>query len=172
MLKIALGFKSQIKIDGVHSALQQLGVSAELIPVAASSDVSEQPFGGETIEGAQNRANHAAQMVPGADLALAIESGIFLRAGRYLDIAVVLARLKNGEFITVESDPVEFPKDAVEETICRGPDKWTCGKVMQELGIVERHYDPHASLAGKSRTEFINEAAVRLFTELRKRAVL
>ena len=106
------------------------------------------------------------------DFTLAIESGIFSVGNRYFDKAIVVARLKSGEFIEAQSDAVEFPQDAVQETLRRGVAVWTCGKVMEEWGLVQKHDDPHLSLAGKPRATFINEAVLRLLQKLRERGIL
>jgi non-canonical (house-cleaning) NTP pyrophosphatase len=171
-LKVVLGTQSQVKQVAVNKALQQFGVNAVLIAVKASSNVSEQPLDNETIIGAQNRAEHAAVLVPDSDFAIAIESGIFSRGGRYLDIAIVVARLADGTFIQVESDGAEFPAAAVQETIRRGTKTWTIGKILAEWGLVVQHDDPHKDLVGKSRSEFINEAVLRLLHELRIRGII
>lgn len=166
MTIIALGSTSAIKIQAVQAALTTLGCEAVIMPVKAASGVPEQPFDDQTMLGAMNRARQAAQQVGRFDLALAIESGIYSQDGRYFDRAVVVALLPSGDFVSVLSDAVEFPADAVQETLARGTDVWTCGKVLAEWQRVEKHDDPHFSLVGKPRAQFINEAVAALFTEL------
>lgn len=176
MTKIGLGSLSELKGTALATALQQLVVEAQVVAVKAASGVAEQPFDDETITGAHNRAQntaqYTAQLVPDADITFAIESGIFSVGDRYFDKAIVVARLKSGEFIEAQSDAVEFPQDAVQETIRRGVAVWTCGKVMAEWGRVEKHDDPHLSLTGKSRATFISEAALRVLQKLRERGLL
>jgi non-canonical (house-cleaning) NTP pyrophosphatase len=169
---IALGSQSEIKRVAITTALRQFGIHAQLVAVKASSDVSEQPFDDETITGAKNRALHTAALVPGADLAMAIESGIFARNGQYLDIAVVLVQLPDGEMLVQESEGVVFPSDAVEEAKRRGTAAWTVGKILQESGRITLHNDPHLSLVGRSRAEYINDAVLHLFQILRDRGTL
>ena len=173
MLTIALGSQSRVKQIAVSNALHQFRVvDVQLVAVHASSLVAEQPFNDEILLGAENRAAHAAILVPDATFAIAIENGIYSRQGRYFDVALVVARLQSGEFVRVESDSVEFPADAVQETICRGVNVWTVGKVLQEWGRVQSHDDPHRTLTGKARLEFLHDAALHLFQELRVRRVL
>ena len=172
MTKIGLGSLSEIKRTALAAALQQLPAQAQVVAVKAASGVAEQPFDDETITGAHNRAEHTDQLVPDADFTLAIESGIFSVGNRYFDKAIVVARLKSGEFIEAQSDAVEFPQDAVQETLRRGAAIWTCGKVMEEWGLVQKHDDPHLSLTGKSRAIFISEAALRVLQKLRERGLL
>jgi len=56
------------------------------------------------------------------------------------------------------SDSVPFPYEAVQEAQRRGFKEWTVGRVMEEWGIVAQHDDPHLSLTGKSREDYIAEA--------------
>lgn len=172
MLLIGLGSQSEVKQAAVSQALRQFDIDVQLMAVKASSNVSEQPFDDETITGAHNRALHTAILVPGADLTIAIESGLFARDGQYLDIAVVLVRLPDGEILTLESEGVVFPTDAVEEVKRRGAAVWTVGKILQESGRAQLHNDPHLTLVGRSRSEFINAAVLRLFETLRLRGIL
>ena len=170
---IGLGSQSEVKQAAVTHALRQFGLTdSQLVAVKARSDINEQPFNDETITGARNRALHTSLLVPGADLTIAIESGLFERSGCYLDIAVVVVRLPGGELLQQESEGVVFPADAVEEAKRRGADVWTVGKILQESGRVRLHNDPHACLAGRSRAEFINDAVLCLFQTLRGREIL
>ncbi len=167
-MKVVLGSTSAVKLQALTAALQHFGLTAEVLTVKARSGIAEQPFDEETIRGAENRARDADKLSPGADLVIAIESGLFREKEGYFDIAVVLALLPNGETICVRSDAVEFPEDAVRETIARGVDVWTCGKVLAEWGRVSLHDDPHASLSGKPRAKFLEEAVIKLFANLKQ----
>jgi non-canonical (house-cleaning) NTP pyrophosphatase len=168
-MEVLLGSTSKIKQDAVLAALTTLNIEAEFSAVKAESGVAEQPFGDETIQGALNRAKHANELSPNADLVIAIESGIFRENGKYFDYAIVLALEPiTGKTFQVKSEAVEFPEDAVLETISRGVNEWTCGKVLAEWGRVVAHDDPHQSLAGKARAEFLNDAVLKLFKLLPK----
>ena len=159
---LALGSQSAVKQAAVQQALAEVGREATVIAVKACSHVAEQPFDEETMQGARNRAEHTAALVPHADLCMAIESGLFRRHGSFLDIAIVLARFPNGRMISVESEGVAFPEEAVVEVLHRGTDTTTIGKILVEQGLAVQHDDPHVSLVGTSRSTFIREAAVRL----------
>lgn len=150
-MKIVVSSQSQVKLDAVKNALTALGIEAEIIGIKVKSNVPEQPMDDETLLGARNRAanaaTHARQLAPDADLYISIENGIYTQTdGRYIDKAVVLAVAKDGTEAIAYSEGVEFPKDCVEEARRRGFDTTTVGKVMQELGIVEKHDDPHLTL--------------------------
>ena len=171
-MKIVVGSQSQVKLDAVKSALAELGLEVEVVGVKAKSYVSEQPIDDETITGARNRAAHAKELCADGDLYISIENGVFAEAGgRYLDRAVVLSIARDGsEAIAISdgmaiSDSVEFPAASVNEARKRGFATTTVGKVMEEQGIVAKHDDPHLSLSGKPRAEFLKETVVELLSE-------
>ncbi|GCE15314.1 DUF84 family protein [Tengunoibacter tsumagoiensis] len=169
---IAVGSQSKIKVTAVKNALCQLGVKADIEAVKAHSAIAEQPFNQETRQGAINRALHTAQLVPRAAFTLAIESGLYWRMDAWLDIALVVARFPDGTCVEVESEAIVFPSSAVEEVQRRGVHTWTAGQVLQEWGQVQSHNDPHLSLVGKSRADFIQDAVVKLFQTLQARHLL
>jgi non-canonical (house-cleaning) NTP pyrophosphatase len=166
---IVLGSQSIIKEEAVRQALRDLGVTdARLVCVPVSSQVNEQPFGfEETHRGACNRVQQAATLVPDADMAIAIESGLFEEyPGSFFDRAIVVVQLPDGRSFTQTSERVLFPTDAVEEVRRRGEATWTIGKILQERGSVQSHNDPHLSLVGRSRTAFIKDAVVQLLARV------
>ena len=74
MVKIALGTKNPAKIKAGELAAREL--SAELISIDVSSEVSEQPFSDEeTIDGAINRARNAMKEAD-AEFGLGLEGGV------------------------------------------------------------------------------------------------
>lgn len=165
---IGLGSQSQIKVDAAIAALASTDGPARLVPVKASSSINEQPFGDETVMGATARALHTLRLVPDASLAVAVESGLFERDGKWWDVAVAVAYQPGGvsPLARVDSAPVEFPADAVEETLRRGSHIWTAGKILAEWGIVTDPSDPHLDLCGTSRTAFIEAALRDLFCSI------
>src|SRR5689334_18798874 len=162
---IALGSQSAVKLRAVEEAVRRFSLNAKIVPVQARSGVSEQPFEHETVLGARHRAVHAAQIVPQADLSLAIESGLFFRDEQWFDIAIVVARNTTGAVVQVESEGCVFPTSAVEEVKRRGGE-WTVGKVLVEMELATQHDDPHRDLVGRSRWEFISQAVSDLFEQL------
>jgi non-canonical (house-cleaning) NTP pyrophosphatase len=166
-MKIALGSTSCVKQASVLSALHRFSSPYELVSVSARSNVSEQPIENETYHGAINRVVHTASLVPDADFSLAIESGIFLRNNNFYDVAVVVARSQYGQMVISESEAVQFPDNCVMEALQRDGD-WTAGMVLQEKGIVKDHKDPHQSLTGKSRAEYITEAVYEVLQMILK----
>lgn len=175
---IVIASTNELKRRAVEQAQQKMRIPYHLVAVQANSAVSEQPKGKEEIlRGAMNRSRHAAQMVPSARMTVAIESGLLRRRflsfrGRYYDTAAIVAFVpRTGEYLKAWSAAVTFPQEAVEEAFRRG-EPWTAGKVLEEWGIVKDHHDPHLSLVGKSREQFLEEAVSRLFRRLRRRGVL
>jgi non-canonical (house-cleaning) NTP pyrophosphatase len=111
---IVVGSQSKVKLGAVHGALDDAGIQAVVVGVKASSSVNEQPLNGETLLGARNRAVHAQELHPGADLYLAIESGIFEQDGGYFDKAIVLGLAADGKEHVQYSEAVQFPAEMVE----------------------------------------------------------
>jgi non-canonical (house-cleaning) NTP pyrophosphatase len=169
--KIVLGSESPLKLSAVTQALQTCGIQAQVVPTAAQSGVGEQPFDQETWLGAQNRAQHAAALIPEYDVVVVIESGVFRRQRKYWDIAIVGALLPSGRFLVVESEAIQFPKKAVQEAK-RFHGSKTVGQVLEEKGKVKSHKDPHASLVGRSRAEFLRDACIELFDQLKAQKIL
>ncbi len=159
---IILSSQSAVKIQAVKEACAALNIEAEVIGVKAASGVPEQPMNVETAQGAWNRIMSARKINPDGNLYLSIENGIFEKDGGYYDKAVIAAQTSKGVKFTAFSDGVQFPAACVEEARQRGFDKVTVGKVMAEKGIVAQHDDPHLTLTGKSRAEFLRETVTRV----------
>lgn len=153
-MKIVLASTSAVKIAACRAAF---GEAHEIVPVKVSSGVAEQPMNQETLTGAFNRIRGARAAVPGADIYISIENGVFEEDRKYIDRAVVTLAVGDAKPQTFYSDGVEFPADCVEIARARGFNEWTVGKIMEERGVVAKHDDPHATLSGKSRTAYIND---------------
>jgi non-canonical (house-cleaning) NTP pyrophosphatase len=124
--------QSPLKFEAVNKALAAKNIHAEVIGVAANSDVPAQPLNGQTEQGAKNRLTHARQLTPDADLYIAIENGIFEETGHFVDKAVVSTETKDGAQRTTYSNSIECPAEYVEEARRRGFDTTTVGMVMAE----------------------------------------
>jgi len=75
-LRIALGTTSLQKIGYLREVLEEIGITAEIIPQEVKSGVSEQPLSeAETKKGSLNRAKEALKQAPEADFGLGIEVG-------------------------------------------------------------------------------------------------
>lgn len=155
-MNIVLASESAVKLRACSAAFAHVA-GAKITPVKTSSGVPEQPFNQETIQGAFNRIASARQQIPGADIYVAIENGIFEEAGKYIDRPVVVMAGAGADFFVAQGEGVAFPNDSVEEAKRRGLAHCTVGQVMQEQGYVSRHDDPHLDLTNKSRTEYLTE---------------
>jgi non-canonical (house-cleaning) NTP pyrophosphatase len=162
-MKIVLASTSAVKIDACRKAF---GAAADITGVKVPSCVNEQPMDTETLQGAFNRIAAARAAMPGADVYVSIENGIFEENGKYIDRPVIAVAKGAGAPEVTYGDGVEFPAASVEETRKRGFDTWTVGKVMQEQGIVAQHDDPHLTLSGKSRADYLAEAVVKAAAKL------
>ena len=168
-MKVVLASTSEKKISALKKAfLEVVGLEIEPITVKALSGVNEQPINDETYEGAFNRIEFIKAAHPDADLWMSIENGLFEIDNKYYDQAVVTAEKSDGTLVMGLSDGVVFPKIYVEMTRDRdgGFKEWTVGKTMAEHGIVKDHADPHLCLSGKSRVDYLNEAAKRAVEDL------
>lgn len=157
-MKLILTSTSEVKVRAVREALSEVGWSSiEVAPVKASSGVSEQPFGDETLVGARNRILSAKLIDSSGDLYTSIENGLFTAGPKYFDRAIIVVQTRTTEVI-FESIAVEFPARYVEEARRRGFNSTTVGRVMMEFGVVQRHDDPHLDLAGVSRSTILRWA--------------
>ncbi len=142
LFTVAVGSLAQEKID---AAIQ--GVKASRVPprftqirvvgTGAKSGVREQPellrfmpdgtVDYETKRGADNRANHAAELFLNADLYLGIENGVG-PLGVFVDLAVIVAvHRASGRRAYATSPGVAFPDPAYEITKSLGFEKHTVG---------------------------------------------
>ncbi len=167
-MKIVVASLSPLKLDACKAAFGSHArfADAEYLAVKAASNVNEQPVDEETLTGAFNRIRHARALAPGANYYVAIESGIFNEFGVYNDIPVVALGTLTFEPMITYGERVRFPDEAVGIARARGFDQWTVGRVMQEMGIVRQHDDPHLDLTGKSREAYLRETVKRAVDSL------
>ena len=75
-MKVLIGTKNPGKIEGAKQALANYYTDVEVVGVKVSSDVSEQPVGLETFQGAMNRVDNLVKYAKenniSADLFMAI----------------------------------------------------------------------------------------------------
>eukprot|EP00933_Yihiella_yeosuensis_P067743 TRINITY_DN72758_c0_g1_i1.p1 TRINITY_DN72758_c0_g1~~TRINITY_DN72758_c0_g1_i1.p1 ORF type:complete len:236 (+),score=55.59 TRINITY_DN72758_c0_g1_i1:62-709(+) len=138
------------------------GVSVE--GIKAPSGVNDQPFGHEeTIRGALNRLAAARLEVPGADVYVSMENGLFEvdcsgssdreeGSGRKcFDLAWVAIQDSHGHQTLAHSAGIEMPSEAAEASKASGF-KATAGGVVSESAEAAGHkvdpQDPHLHLTG------------------------
>jgi non-canonical (house-cleaning) NTP pyrophosphatase len=94
-MKVLIGTKNPGKIEGARRALSKYFKDFELEGVKVASDVSEQPVGIETYQGALNRVNNLMKYAKDnhikADLFISVESGLVSELGFWAitNIAVI-----------------------------------------------------------------------------------
>ena len=161
-MKIGVTSQNKIKLDAVRSAYSFLE-NYEVVGYSADSGVGEQPVGDETVIGARNRIWDVSRRIDNLDRIISIENGIFEEDGRWLDKAVVMwFNPRTGEEHIAYSDSVEFPKEYVEKARSLGFDTTTVGSVMAEAGYIENPKDPHMSISGKPRRDYIEKTVASL----------
>ncbi len=173
----ALGSLNPSKKQGLEKAAKRLFRKFVIKAMKAESEISEQPFDEETVEGAVNRAK-AAYTATDADFGIGFESGIFKMGENNLHDIVICA-IFDGEKITLgNSMGFQMPSQAIQMlkkggfqfpvpgfgTKLQNPKQFKdLGAVMAELsGIAEIGYKKgaiHYLSAGLLDRQMMNEQA-------------
>ena len=85
---VAVGSANPNKVRGIKKAAKRLFANVKVVGIDVDSGVSDQPFNGETITGAVNRAREMTRKreAEGADYFVGLESGIFELADSFFDV--------------------------------------------------------------------------------------
>lgn len=131
-MKVLIATKNPGKVEAAKRALAHYFSDVEIIGVKAESNVSEQPVGKETYQGALNRVNnlmkYAKENNVKADLFMAVESGITEDLGFWAITNIAVIKNDKGEMGVGSSPSFPVPKKHVENII-----KNTLGTVMDNL---------------------------------------
>ena len=131
-MKVLIGTKNPGKIEGAKRALTHYFKDVEIVGVKVPSNVSEQPVGLETFEGALNRVNnlieHAKANKISADLFMAVESGLTSELGFWAISNIAVIKNNNGEMGIGSSASFPVPNKYVEEIKTE-----TLGTVMDRI---------------------------------------
>ena len=165
---IAVGSENKVKLEAVKRGFENAGYTdITIIGKNVPSGIPEQPFGHEeTLTGARNRARNTLTHFPDADLIIGIESGVM---EDNCDAAIIYCLIKDEDYEIEHyalSEKVKFPNECIDEARKRGFDTVTVGQIMQELGIVKDQKDPHLSLTGKSRTDYLTNTITQLVDDI------
>lgn len=118
-MKVLIGTKNPGKIEGAKLALQHYFKDVEIEGVKVSSDVSEQPVGIETYNGALNRVNnlveYAKQNNIQADLFMSVESGLTSELGFWAITNIAVIKNDKGEMGVGSSASFPVPNKYVED---------------------------------------------------------
>ena len=118
-MKVLIGTKNPGKIEGAKQALANYYKDVEVVGVKVSSDVSEQPVGLETFQGAMNRVGNLVKYAKenniSADLFMAIESGMTSELGFWAITNIAVIKNSKGEVGVGSSASFPVPNRYVEE---------------------------------------------------------
>ena len=133
-MKVGVGSKNPNKVKSVESVMKKIYTQEhlEVIGLDINSKISSQPFNGETIEGAINRAKEVMNKID-ADLAVGIEAGLFrfpFLSTDYLDIHWCAIQDKMKKITIGCSSGFELPSKVVYQVKKCGKE---VGKAMDEF---------------------------------------
>jgi inosine/xanthosine triphosphatase len=129
VVKVIVGSKNPVKVEGVKQAFQHYFDEVEISSREVDSGVGKQPFNNESIRGAINRAlkSYSNEF----DFSVGVEAGLFSfkrTITGFIDFQV--AAIYNGHRITIGFGPgFEYPPFVVEEVL-KGKE---VGDVMDEF---------------------------------------
>lgn len=126
IIDIAVGSMNPVKIEAVRSVMERIYGDARITAVNVKSDVPEQPFEEETVNGAKNRARSA---LGNHDLSVGIEAGIFEMYDGFYDIQHCVVMDREGKMTIGMGPGFRYP-DSVAKLIREGR---TVGKAMSEI---------------------------------------
>ena len=131
-MKVFIGTKNPGKVEGAKRALEKYFEKVEIISVNVPSNVSEQPIGKETYQGALNRVDNLIKYVQEnnaeADLYMAIESGMLSEMGFWAITNIAVIKNPKGEMGVGASSSFPVPNKYVESI-----KKETLGTVMDRI---------------------------------------
>ena len=143
-MKVLIGTKNPGKIEAAKRALANYFEDVEIIGVKVASNVSEQPVGKETLEGAKNRVDnlikYAKENNMKVNLFMAVESGITCDLGFWSITNIAVIKNEKGEVGIGTSASFPVPQKYVDSII-----KETLGTVMDRIF---NESDLHSSSGG------------------------
>jgi non-canonical (house-cleaning) NTP pyrophosphatase len=163
-MKIAVGTMSVPKLQYLQDVLDEMNVSADLIPVEVESGVSEQPLTAEeTKQGSVNRTSYAYSKCKNADMAIGVEVGYHPDDGGNYEIFCYATLIdKNGKQLSAESHRLllpDFHQNILKEN------KYLGDHVRKFL---DENLDENSKLVGEdlvSRRSFIKASIKAVLTE-------
>lgn len=118
-MKILMGTKNPGKIEGAKQAFERYFDNVEISGIPVNSDVSNQPFNEEILQGAKNRVKnlkeYAIQNNIVADYYVATEAGIFDSLGELIDINSAVIEDSNGLQSIGISQGFQIPDKYIDE---------------------------------------------------------
>lgn len=131
-MKILMGTKNPGKLEGAKQAFEKYFNNVEIEGVKVSSEVSDQPFNEEIIEGAKNRVKnlkaYAEENNIEADFYISSEAGIMNYFGEWIDVNIAYVENKDSFSSTGISQGFPIPEKYIEEI-----KSTELGKVMDKI---------------------------------------
>lgn len=158
-LQVRVGSDNPVKVGAVRSVLRSLAFPARVRGVRVPTDVPDQPFDHEALEGAMNRARAALQE---GDFGIGIEAGLVWSSALsdYFDVQFCAIIDRAGR-ITVGHGPGFVYPPRIVEMVKSGA---TVGRAMERLtgirGIGSKQGAIGYLTAGKMDREQLTESAV------------
>ncbi len=131
-MKILMGTKNPGKIEGAKEAFEKYFDNVEIEGIAVDSEVGNQPFNQEILQGAKNRVKnlkkYAAENQIKADYYISSEAGITNSLGEWIAINCAVIEDENGLQSVGTSQGYPIPDQYIEEI-----KELDLGKVMDKL---------------------------------------
>lgn len=131
-MKILIGTKNPGKIEGARQAFEKYFDSVEIEGISVESEVGNQPFNEEILQGAKNRIKNLKKYANNnnikADFYIASEAGITNLLGEWIDINAVVIEDSKGFQSIGTSQGFPIPDKYIEEI-----KQTELGKVMDRL---------------------------------------
>lgn len=131
-MKILMGTKNPGKIQGAKEAFEKYFENVEIEGIAVDSEVGDQPFDEEILQGAKNRVknlkDYAKKNNMKADFYISSEAGITKLLGGWIDINLAVVENKEGIQSIGTSQGFPIPEKYIEEI-----KETELGKVMDKI---------------------------------------
>ncbi len=118
-MKILIGTKNPGKIQGAKEAFEKYFDNVEIQGIAVDSEVGDQPFNQEILQGAKNRVKnlkrYAIENQIEADFYISSEAGITNSLGEWIDINCVVIEDSKGFQSVGTSQGFPVPEKYIEE---------------------------------------------------------
>ena len=118
-MKILIGTKNPGKIEGAKLAFSKYFEDIEIIGIPVESEVPDQPFDKEVLEGAKNRVKNVIKYAKDnnieADYFIAIEGGITTSLGTIIEMNIAVIESKDGYQSVGTSQGFPIPERFLEE---------------------------------------------------------
>ena len=111
VLDVAVGSANRVKVEAVRSVLAKIYGDVRITPLDVPSGVPPQPFESDVRRGSENRARAA---LPGHDLAVGIEAGVFEMYGELMDIQHCAIVDQQGRVTVGMGSGFAYPKEIAD----------------------------------------------------------